>query len=104
MEEGSPSHPSDAEGTNAYRVVDANAYRVLDAIAFVQIVKKTFKNEEGTYEEFLNILQSFRQGQLNTSEVEIRVNSLFSRYPHLIQGFRKFLPDKCLISVVAPAA
>lgn len=80
-----------------------------EAVEYVQNVKDTLRlmNDEGAFQKFLKIMDGFKKGQLDITDVIVRVKSIFSHYPHLILGFRRFLPESTqfLISVAAaPAA
>ncbi|TFK54054.1 hypothetical protein OE88DRAFT_1654534 [Heliocybe sulcata] len=70
------------------RQVDAT-----DALSYVMAVKTEFHDQPDVYQHFLNILNDFKRGIIDTPGSIHRVLSLFLGYPTLIKGFNAFLPD-----------
>ncbi|KAF8527394.1 paired amphipathic helix [Hysterangium stoloniferum] len=68
-----------------------------DALDYLDKVKDTFKDTPRTYHRFLDIMKSFKNGRLKTSDVIQQVCTLFGGYPDLITGFNTFLPPGYLI-------
>ena len=56
-------------------------------------VKAEFGDEPEIYNEFLEIMKSFKSQQIDTPGVIRRVSTLFEGYGKLIYGFNTFLPE-----------
>ncbi|KAK9865821.1 hypothetical protein WJX84_003538 [Apatococcus fuscideae] len=69
------------------------------AINYVNKIKTRFANDERVYKAFLEILNMYRKGQKNITNVYEEVAGLFRRHDDLLQEFTYFLPDS-----TAPAA
>ena len=62
-------------------------------------VKAEFGDEPEIYNEFLEIMKSFKSQQIDTPGVIRRVSTLFEGYGKLIYGFNTFLPEGYKIEV-----
>ena len=57
-------------------------------------IKERFKDEPVVYREFLNILQLYKDNNLDIASVKAKVATLFFRHPDLLQRFSIFLPEQ----------
>jgi paired amphipathic helix protein Sin3a len=64
-----------------------------DAISYITTIKKRFANEPEIYKQFLEILRTYRKGQLGIKDVLEQVSTLFADHPDLLKEFTYFLPD-----------
>jgi len=100
---GTPAEGEEPEGDEA--VDDAAAgmavepVRVEDALLYLNQVKAEFRDEPEIYNEFLEIVKSFRSQQIDMPGVIRRVSTLFEGYGKLIYGFNTFLPEGYKIEV-----
>ena len=67
--------------------------QVEDALLYLDQVKAEFGDEPEIYNEFLEIMKSFKSQQIDTPGVIRRVSTLFEGYGKLIYGFNTFLPE-----------
>ncbi|ORX34170.1 hypothetical protein BD324DRAFT_636920 [Kockovaella imperatae] len=63
------------------------------AIAFVNKIKMRFSEDQDTYKQFLEILQTYQRDTKDIAEVYEQVTKLFHLAPDLIAEFKKFLPE-----------
>ena len=93
---GTPAEGEEPEGDEA--VDDAAAgmavepVRVEDALLYLNQVKAEFRDEPEIYNEFLEIVKSFRSQQIDMPALIRRVSTLFVGHGKLIDGFSTFLP------------
>ena len=73
--------------------------QVEDALLYLDQVKAEFGDEPEIYNEFLEIMKSFKSQQIDTPGVIRRVSTLFEGYGKLIYGFNTFLPEGYKIEV-----
>eukprot|EP00629_Pelagomonadales_sp_RCC1024_P013041 CAMPEP_0119279682 /NCGR_PEP_ID=MMETSP1329-20130426/21296_1 /TAXON_ID=114041 /ORGANISM="Genus nov. species nov., Strain RCC1024" /LENGTH=199 /DNA_ID=CAMNT_0007280237 /DNA_START=244 /DNA_END=840 /DNA_ORIENTATION=- len=73
--------------------------KVEDALLYLDQVKAEFGDEPEIYNEFLEIMKSFKSQQIDTPGVIRRVSTLFEGYGKLIYGFNTFLPEGYKIDV-----
>ena len=73
--------------------------QVEDALLYLDQVKAEFGDEPEIYNEFLEIMKSFKSQQIDTPGVIRRVSTLFEGYGKLIYGFNTFLPEGYMIEV-----
>lgn len=66
-----------------------------DALSYLDQVKAQFSHQPDVYNEFLNIMETFKSESINARAVIRRVSLLFKGLPELIQGFNTFLPPDC---------
>ena len=76
-----------------------NNTQVEDALLYLDQVKAEFGDEPEIYNEFLEIMKSFKSQQIDTPGVIRRVSTLFEGYGKLIYGFNTFLPEGYKIEV-----
>lgn len=67
--------------------------RVEDALLYLDQVKMEFGDRPHIYNEFLDIMKTFKTQQLDTPGVIRRVSSLFQGNRRLVLGFNTFLPE-----------
>ncbi|KAG8937145.1 Transcriptional regulatory protein sin3 [Tulasnella sp. 419] len=65
---------------------------VRDALAYLQIIEARFEERPVMYYRFLDIMQDFKNQQIDALGVIKRVCTLFTGHPTLILGFNMFLP------------
>ena len=97
---GTPAEGEEPEGDEA--VDDAAAANatdmavepvpVEDALLYLDQVKAEFRDEPEIYNEFLEIVKSFRSQQIDMPALIRRVSTLFVGHGKLIDGFSTFLP------------
>lgn len=63
------------------------------AIDYVNRIKKRFEHNEDVYKSFLEILNTYRKGEKNITQVYNEVATLFQHDVDLLKEFRVFLPD-----------
>lgn len=73
--------------------------RVEDALMYLDQVKMEFGDRPQIYNEFLDIMKTFKSQQIDTPGVIKRVSSLFEGNRHLMLGFNIFLPDDHQIEI-----
>lgn len=72
-----------------------------DALRYVEAVKEAFKDHNpATYQEFLRVMDDFRNHRIGIAEVVSKVKALFLDSPGLLVGFNTFLPKGYKIQVV----
>jgi SpoVK/Ycf46/Vps4 family AAA+-type ATPase len=64
-----------------------------NAIGYVLSIKSRFSDKPGIYENFLAILQDYRNEKMGTTDVVDCLSSLFEDHPDLLKGFACFCPD-----------
>ena len=64
-----------------------------DALAYLDQIKVRFFHQPETYNQFLDIMESFKIQDLDTTSVIEWVYILFASQPQLLQDFNYFLPD-----------
>ena len=69
------------------------AMELEQALSYLVNMKKRFEDDPDTFDKFLNILDSYQQGQREVKEVWDEVSVLFAEHPDLIKDFTYFLPD-----------
>ena len=67
--------------------------RVEDALMYLDQVKMEFGDRPQIYNEFLDIMKTFKSQQIDTPGVIRRVSSLFQGNKRLVLGFNTFLPE-----------
>lgn len=67
--------------------------RVEDALLYLDQVKMEFGDRPHIYNEFLDIMKTFKTQQLDTPGVIRRVSTLFQGNRNLVLGFNTFLPE-----------
>jgi len=72
---------------------------VEDALAYLDKVKKQFKDKPDVYNQFLDIMKNFKAEQINTPGVVNCVCELFKGHDDLILGFNTFLPPGFKIEI-----
>jgi paired amphipathic helix protein Sin3a len=73
--------------------------RVEDALLYLDQVKVEFGDRPQIYNEFLDIMKTFKTQQLDTPGVIRRVSTLFRGNKKLVLGFNTFLPEGYKIEV-----
>ena len=73
--------------------------RVEDALLYLDQVKMEFGDQPHIYNEFLDIMKTFKTQQLDTPGVIRRVSSLFRGNRKLVLGFNTFLPEGYKIEI-----
>eukprot|EP00635_Sarcinochrysidales_sp_CCMP3193_P004794 CAMPEP_0118891748 /NCGR_PEP_ID=MMETSP1166-20130328/1635_1 /TAXON_ID=1104430 /ORGANISM="Chrysoreinhardia sp, Strain CCMP3193" /LENGTH=886 /DNA_ID=CAMNT_0006830423 /DNA_START=90 /DNA_END=2747 /DNA_ORIENTATION=- len=73
--------------------------KVEDALLYLDQVKAEFGDRPEIYNEFLEIMKSFKSQEIDTPGVIHRVSTLFKGYGKLIYGFNTFLPEGYKIDV-----
>ena len=63
-----------------------------DALSYLDQVRAHNSNCPDVYNRFLEVMNDFKSGVIDTSEVLRRVSALFPGKPELIEGFNTFLP------------
>ena len=64
-----------------------------DALLYLDQVKMEFGDRPHIYNEFLDIMKTFKTSQIDTPGVIQRVSSLFHGNKKLVLGFNTFLPE-----------
>ena len=67
--------------------------RVEDALLYLDQVKVEFGDRPHIYNEFLDIMKTFKTQQIDTPGVIRRVSNLFQGNRKLVLGFNTFLPE-----------
>ena len=67
--------------------------RVEDALLYLDQVKMEFGDRPHIYNEFLDIMKTFKTQQIDTPGVIRRVSTLFQGNKKLVLGFNTFLPE-----------
>ena len=67
--------------------------RVEDALMYLDQVKMEFGDRPHIYNEFLDIMKTFKSQQIDTPGVIRRVSNLFQGNKRLVLGFNTFLPE-----------
>eukprot|EP00934_Nitzschia_sp_Nitz4_P006570 Nitzschia sp. Nitz4//scaffold106_size73319//51333//55917//NITZ4_005742-RA/size73319-augustus-gene-0.6-mRNA-1//1//CDS//3329532538//6560//frame0 len=67
--------------------------RVEDALLYLDQVKVEFGDRPHIYNEFLDIMKTFKTQQIDTPGVINRVSTLFQGNKRLVLGFNTFLPE-----------
>lgn len=73
--------------------------RVEDALLYLDQVKVEFGDRPHIYNEFLDIMKTFKTQQIDTLEVIHRVSTLFQGNRRLVLGFNTFLPEGYKIEI-----
>ncbi|KAM7268999.1 hypothetical protein ACFE04_024496 [Oxalis oulophora] len=63
-----------------------------DAVAYLKAVEDTFRDNIEKYAIFLGVMIDFKAERIDTACVVAMVKDLFKDHPHLILGFKAFLP------------
>lgn len=63
------------------------------AINYVTKIKRRFVDEQETYRQFLDILNTYQRHERSIKDVLDRVSVLFRDHPDLLRDFTYFLPD-----------
>ncbi|KAI7783513.1 histone deacetylase complex protein [Diaporthe eres] len=63
-----------------------------EALTYLGEVKMQFLELPVVYNKFLDIMEDYKSRAIDTMGVITRVSEMFAGYPHLIQGFSRFLP------------
>jgi paired amphipathic helix protein Sin3a len=75
--------------------------RVEDALLYLDQVKVEFGDRPQIYNEFLDIMKTFKTQQIDTPGVIRRVSNLFQGNKRLVLGFNTFLPEGYKIELPA---
>ena len=75
--------------------------RVEDALLYLDQVKVEFGDRPHIYNEFLDIMKTFKTQQIDTPGVIRRVSNLFQGNRRLVLGFNTFLPEGYKIELPA---
>ena len=75
--------------------------RVEDALLYLDQVKVEFGDRPHIYNEFLDIMKTFKTQQIDTPGVIRRVSNLFQGNRKLVLGFNTFLPEGYKIELPA---
>ena len=75
--------------------------RVEDALQYLDQVKMEFGDRPHIYNEFLDIMKTFKTQQIDTPGVIRRVSNLFQGNRRLVLGFNTFLPEGYKIEIPA---
>jgi len=75
--------------------------RVEDALLYLDQVKVEFGDRPQIYNEFLDIMKTFKTQQIDTPGVIRRVSNLFQGNRRLVLGFNTFLPEGYKIELPA---
>lgn len=75
--------------------------RVEDALLYLDQVKLEFGDRPHIYNEFLDIMKTFKTQQIDTPGVIRRVSNLFQGNKRLVLGFNTFLPEGYQIELPA---
>ncbi|CDW55139.1 WD40 and PAH domain containing protein [Trichuris trichiura] len=70
----------------------ASALPAPDAMGYLEQVKMQFAAKPQVYNEFLEIMKSFKDQRLDLLGVVKRIGALFFGFTHLINGFNTFMP------------
>jgi histone deacetylase complex regulatory component SIN3 len=73
--------------------------RVEDALLYLDQVKVEFGDRPHIYNEFLDIMKTFKTQQIDTPGVIRRVSNLFQGNTKLVLGFNTFLPEGYKIEI-----
>lgn len=73
--------------------------RVEDALIYLDQVKVEFGDRPHIYNEFLDIMKTFKTQQIDTPGVIRRVSNLFQGNRRLVLGFNTFLPEGYRIEI-----
>lgn len=73
--------------------------RVEDALMYLDQVKMEFGDRPHIYNQFLEIMKTFKSQQIDTPGVIQRVSSLFHGNKRLVLGFNTFLPEGYKIEI-----
>ena len=73
--------------------------RVEDALLYLDQVKVEFGDRPHIYNEFLDIMKTFKTQQIDTPGVIRRVSNLFQGNRRLVLGFNTFLPEGYRIEI-----
>jgi histone deacetylase complex regulatory component SIN3 len=73
--------------------------RVEDALLYLDQVKVEFGDRPHIYNEFLDIMKTFKTQQIDTPGVIRRVSNLFQGNRRLVLGFNTFLPEGYKIEI-----
>lgn len=63
------------------------------AIQYLNKIKARYADDNNTYKQFLDILQTYQKEQRNIQDVYLQVQILFKEAPELMDEFRDFLPE-----------
>ncbi len=66
---------------------------IKDGLHYIRRVKAEFIGEPETYNQFIEIMHSYRKPEISTEETMRRVSALFAGHGQLLYGFNMFLPD-----------
>ncbi|KAF7312188.1 HDAC-interact domain-containing protein [Mycena indigotica] len=91
--EGNGSSPPTIRTAVASESSKKPSLNVSDALSYLDAVKTQFHEQPDTYNQFLDIMKSFKSQAIDTPGVIKRVSALFNEHPILIQGFNTFLPS-----------
>lgn len=87
-----------ANGSNGNRSMRGEL-RVEDALLYLDQVKVEFGDRPHIYNEFLDIMKTFKTQQIDTPGVIRRVSNLFQGNRRLVLGFNTFLPEGYQIEI-----
>ncbi|PFH52285.1 hypothetical protein AMATHDRAFT_74340 [Amanita thiersii Skay4041] len=63
------------------------------AIQYLNKIKARYADDNNTYKQFLDILQTYQKEQRNIQDVYLQVQLLFKDAPDLLAEFKDFLPE-----------
>jgi histone deacetylase complex regulatory component SIN3 len=80
-------------GSRIHRSIMMRELKVEDALLYLDQVKVEFGDRPHIYNEFLDIMKTFKTQQIDTPGVIRRVSTLFQGNRRLVLGFNTFLPE-----------
>ncbi|KAJ3561955.1 hypothetical protein NP233_g9877 [Leucocoprinus birnbaumii] len=80
---------------NPLPALSQTAVKIRDALDYIEAVKARFMEDEPeVYDEFLLLMNDFRNHGINTTGVINRIRQLFHEHPDLVTSFDKFLTPR----------
>ncbi|XP_028775290.1 paired amphipathic helix protein Sin3-like 2 [Neltuma alba] len=78
----------DEDGAPPKKVVD-----FYEARDFIRKMRERFQNDDHGYQSFKDIMNMFRSGRKDVTEVYAEVSSLLDNHPDLLEEFTRFVPN-----------
>ncbi|KAI9666616.1 MAG: hypothetical protein M1821_004552 [Bathelium mastoideum] len=85
--------PASSQSDTATRASSQPGPVLDDALNYLDKIKRRFHSQLNIYQQFLNILETFKQGSTSALEVYAQVTSLLNQAPDLVEEFEQFLPE-----------
>ncbi|TFK70910.1 hypothetical protein BDN72DRAFT_765775 [Pluteus cervinus] len=85
--------PHDPDTNYLEKSPDSRPLAVSDTPCYLDAVKAEFRDRPDVYNRFLDIMQDFRSGAIDTPGAKQRVSILFDKSPRLFKGFDNFLSE-----------